>query len=75
VVPVPISGSEYREVDVDGTKGVLVTYSRHANRKGTAPAAAASRHSALVWTSGGMVYRLSGRATGRDLLQMAGSIK
>ena len=75
VVPVPIVGSEYREVDVDGTKGVLVTYSRNPRRKGAAASASAARLSALVWTSGGTVYRLRGRATGRDLLQMAASIK
>jgi len=75
VVPVPIAGSEYREVEVDGTKGVLVTYSRRPGRKEPASAASAPRLSALVWTVDGVVYQLRGRATGRDLLQMAGSIR
>lgn len=76
VVPVPIVGSEYREVDVQGEKGLLITFSRHARRKADGGRAAQGpRRSALVWTANGQLYRLTARGSGTDLLQMASSIR
>ena len=79
VVPVPTLGSEYREVELHGTKGLLVTMSRHAGRGRSAKRLVAgppgARRSALVWTADDRLFSLNAPGSGTDLLRMAHSIR
>ena len=64
VVPVPVGAASFREVDVRGHKGLLVT----ANEK--------TAHDQMVlWTEGDQVYALIGNLQDMDLMQMAGSLR
>jgi hypothetical protein len=74
VVPVPVMGSEYHEVDLRGGKGLLVTM-QHARRPDGTRVTQGPRRSALIWTTNDRVFRLTGRGNGVDLLQMAHSIR
>ncbi len=74
LVPVPIQGGTFREVEVSGQKGLLVTVQPPPR---SAPAGRAARaHSVLLWSADGQVFALQGPAThdGIEMLEMAQSI-
>ena len=71
LVPVPVLGNQYREVDVNGAKGVLIT----AERTTRADGSVRPRRSCLVWSADGRLYRLSGGGNGVELLQVAQSLR
>ena len=78
VVPVPTMGSEYHEVELHGTKGLLVTMHQGTRRRADGSKVRVTtgpRRSALVWTVDGRLYSLTGPGKGAELLQMAHSIR
>jgi hypothetical protein len=74
VVPVPIMGSEYHEVDIRGAKGLMVTM-QHGRRPDGTQMTNGPRRSGLIWTADDQIFSLSGRGPGTDLLQMAYSLR
>jgi hypothetical protein len=72
LVPVPAQGGTYREVDVAGAKGLLVSYAPPA----TEPTPRRPRQrSLLLWSSGDKAFALAGPGGGVDLLEMAQSVR
>ena len=74
LVPVPIQGGTFREVEVSGQKGLLVTVQPPPRK---APDGSARRaHSLLLWSAAGQVFALQGPAThdGVEILEMAQSV-
>jgi hypothetical protein len=74
LVPVPVQGGTFREVEVSGQKGLLVTVQPPPR---SAPDGAARRaHSVLLWSAAGQVFALQGPATrdGLEILEMAQSV-
>jgi hypothetical protein len=74
LVPVPVQGGTFREVEVSGQKGLLVTVQPPPR---TAPDATTRRaHSVLLWSADGQVFALQGPATrdGIEILEMAQSV-
>lgn len=73
LVAVPAEQAAYREVDVRGAQGLLVTALRRD--EGHADGARRrSRRSVLLWSEGDMVYALAGGGNGIDLIEMARSL-
>ena len=74
LVPVPVRGGSFREVEVNGQKGLLVTSQPTPGR--TAGGGGRTRsHSVLVWATGTKVFAIHGPGGGVDLLAMAQSIR
>lgn len=74
VIPVPMMGSEYHQVDLKGTKGLLITM-QHGRRPDGTRVTKGPRRSALIWTTNDHVYSLTGSGNGSDLLHVAHSIR
>ena len=75
LVPVPVQGGTFREVEVSGQRGLLVTVQPPPR---TAPDGPARRaHSVLLWSTADKVFALQGPAThdGVEILEMAQSIQ
>jgi hypothetical protein len=74
LVPVPANASSFREVEVHGNKGLLVSTSAEQSR-------GADRHShrggsQLMWADGGRVFALmTSNVSDVDLLRMANSVQ
>ncbi len=76
LVPVPIQGGTFREVEVSGRTGLLVTVQPppRAGADGPAPRA----HAVLLWSTADKVFALQGPAMrdgGVEILEMAQSIR
>jgi hypothetical protein len=71
LVPVPANASTFREVEVGGQRGILVT--SHGAPEGTG--AHGRRGTVVMWSEGGRVYAVAGNIPGEDLLLMAGSLR
>ena len=75
LVPIPAEGGNFREVEVRGRKGLLVS-GRHRPRPGpegtTRPG---SWKSVLLWADENRVYAAAGPGHGIEVLQMAESIE
>jgi hypothetical protein len=74
LVPVPVQGGTFREVEVSGQKGLLVTVQPPPRVSPDAPAPRA--HSVLLWSTADKVFALQGPAThdGIEILEMAQSV-
>jgi hypothetical protein len=74
LVPVPIQGGTFREVEVSGQKGLLVTVQPPPRTSPDAPAPRAQ--SVVFWSTDDKVFALQGPATrdGVELLEMAQSV-
>jgi hypothetical protein len=74
LVPVPVQGGTFREVEVSGRKGLLVTVQPPPRTTPEAPAPRA--HSVVFWSREDEVFALQGPAThdGVELLEMAQSV-
>jgi hypothetical protein len=74
LVPIPAEGGSFREVDVNGHKGLLVS----GRRPGTADPDGTTRpgrwHSVLLWADDDRVYAAAGPGHGFEVLEMAQSI-
>ena len=67
LVPIPAAGGTFREVEVHGRKGLLVTALSEA--KGS------SRwHSVLLWAEGNVVFAAQGPGQGVEVLELAQSV-
>lgn len=75
LVPMPAEGGSFREVDVNGAQGLLVTAFRPSppgpdGRRGRGP-----RESVLLWSTDDRVFALSGPGDGVIVLDMAQSVR
>jgi hypothetical protein len=69
LVPVPAEGASFREVEVPGGRGLLVT--SHVRPK---DGNGGRWRSVLLWSAGGIVFALEGPGNGIEILQMAQSV-
>jgi hypothetical protein len=65
VVPIPITGASYQDIQVDGASGLLVTTNRG---NGTA-------HYVILWVKNGIVYALEGAGDSNAGVTMANSLQ
>jgi hypothetical protein len=75
LVPVPAEGGRYREVEVRGQKGLLISSYRAPK---TAPDGTLRRgawRSVLMWSEGDSCFGLQGPGEGVEVLEMAQSIR
>jgi hypothetical protein len=73
LVPVPANVASFREVDLGGTKGLLIESNRGRRRR-PASRPQSEEGSMLLWSEGDKVYCLSGTIRSLELLQMANAI-
>jgi hypothetical protein len=74
LVPIPAEGGSFREVDVQGRKGLLVS-GRPPERTGEDGTRRPGRwHSVLLWADDDRVYAAAGPGHGLELLEMAESV-
>jgi hypothetical protein len=62
VVPVPTGVGEFREVEVRGTTGLLITALRPQKAAADRSKRPDRPHAVLLWSEGDMVYAMSGRS-------------
>jgi hypothetical protein len=75
LVPIPAEGSNFREVEVQGRKGVLVS-GRHRVKAGPDGKTRRGRWSSvLLWADEELVYAAAGPGHGMEVLQMVESIE
>jgi hypothetical protein len=75
LVPIPVQGGTFREVDVHGRKGLLVTSNHPPRSAAEGETRSGSRwHSVLLWAEGNEVFALHGPGQGVEVLEMAQSI-
>jgi len=73
MVPVPANAASFREVELRGTKGLLIE--THAgNRKTNDNQPRMRPASILLWTEGSKVYALSGTVRSIELVEMANAL-
>ncbi len=75
LVPVPIQGGTYREVEVAGRTGLLVTYLPPARPGSDRPGRPSRPHTSIFWSASGKAFALTGPGSGMDLLEMAQSLR
>lgn len=76
LVPVPATASSFREVNVRGVTGLLVTTSNSSTAQGTGKGAyASSSGSILLWAEGDMVYAITGSGDNVQLVDLANSLQ
>jgi hypothetical protein len=63
VVPVPAGASAFRQVEVQGQRGLFVEATDRPYIK------------AVAWSKGGVIYGLTGALSSQNLLQMADSVQ
>jgi hypothetical protein len=76
LIAVPAEQATYREVELHGTKGLLVT-TVGGSRPGTQGQRRQSgpRRSVLLWSEADMIFAMAGRGNGLDLVEMAQSMR
>jgi len=74
LVPIPVQGGMFREVEVGGQKGLLVTAVQAPKSADAAPRPGRWR-SVLLWADGGRVFALDGPGQGIEVLEMAQSVR
>jgi hypothetical protein len=75
LVPVPVRGGTFREVDVNGHRGLLVTAQPEPRRSTDAAPRRARHHSVVVWAAEDEVFAVQGPGDGVDVLAMAQSVR
>ena len=65
VIPIPRSGTEYKEIMVDGVEGTLIMQSERSEFS----------HYLLVWIKDGIVYALTGPGDAGSALELANSLE
>jgi len=73
LVPIPLQGAMFREVEVRGQKGLLVTAMQAPKAADGAPRPGRWR-SVLLWEDGGQIFALDGPGQGIEILEMAQSV-
>ena len=71
VVPVPLDATTFREVTIQGQKGLLIT----GSETDQAPSGRTRMRNLLLWSDGGRLYALTGDVTETDLVEMAESVR
>jgi len=75
LVPVPIRGGTYREVDVSGHKGLLVTYQPQPRPATDGTTRPPRQQALLLWTASGKALAITGPGDGVQHLEMAESVR
>jgi hypothetical protein len=75
LVPIPMNGASYREVDVRGRPGLLVAAQAPARPAPDGPPRRAAWHAVLMWSEDGNVYAIHGPGNGLALLEMAQTLQ
>jgi len=75
LVPVPIPGQQYRELQVHGQKGLLVSFRPEPRTMPDGTTRRAGWRSVLMWSEGDLCFGLQGPGDGLELLEMAQSIR
>jgi hypothetical protein len=73
LVPIPAEGGSFREVEVAGRKGLLVSGRRQKTDEDGTPRRG-RWHSVLLWADDDRVYAAAGPGHGFELLEMAQSV-
>jgi hypothetical protein len=73
LVPIPLGGGSFRDVDVHGQKGLLVTTLNEGH--GGHPSRGGRWRSVLLWAEGDEVLALSGPGQGLEVLEMAQGVR
>jgi len=74
LVPVPVNAASFREVNVHGNTGLLITTGGTGGSQ-IRKAGGERQRSMILWAEGDMVYALGGGAHSVDLVAMANSIQ
>lgn len=75
LVPIPAEGGSFREVDVRGRKGLLVTGRQPERATGDGTTRPGRWRSVLLWADEDRVYAATGPGHGLEVLEMAESIE
>jgi hypothetical protein len=75
LVPIPVNAGSFREVDVRGVKGLLITSGGTGASSARFDSNAARQQTLLLWAENDMVYALQGGPGGEDILQIANALK
>jgi hypothetical protein len=75
LVPVPAQGASFREVEVSGQKGLLVSSYQKPKPAADGKQERGRWRSVLLWSFGGKVFALEGQGQGIEVLEMAQSIR
>ena len=73
MVPVPVNAASFREVELRGTKGLLIE-TRAGNGQQNSNQPRMKSGSTLLWAEGSKVYALSGTVRSIELLEMANAL-
>lgn len=71
LVPVPTSAGSFRQVDVNGTQGLLIRSNAETRADGTR----IRSRSLLMWSESGRVHAVQGEVGPEDLLEVAQSLR
>lgn len=77
LVPVPVQGGTFREVEISGHKGLLVVVEPPKDATTTAASPAPRAHAVVMWSTDDKVFALQGPATrgAVPLVEMAESVR
>jgi hypothetical protein len=75
LVPVPAQGANFREVEVGGQKGLMVSAYHRPKPAADGKQERGGWRSVLLWSSAGKIFALEGRGQGIEILEMAQSIR
>lgn len=75
IVPVPTRVGSFSEVEVRGTKGVLISIDPSKSDKATKSAKDPRPRSILMWSENGMVYALASLREAFDIVETANSMR
>jgi len=75
LVPVMVQGGTFREVDVAGAQGLLVSYESPVRPTSEGTARRPRQQSLLLWSTADQAFAITGPGGGMDLLEMAQSIR
>ena len=75
LVPVPVQGQRYREVEVGGQPGLLVSFLRETTTRPDGTTRREAWRSVLFWSDGERCFALQGPGEGVEVLEMAQSVR
>ena len=76
LVPAPMNVAHFKQVDINGSPGVLIEMTRERPAPGqAAPVVDGAPGAQLMWSSGGSVYVLMGNVRQEELFTMAQSVQ
>jgi hypothetical protein len=75
LVPVPVGGADYREIEIRGQRGLLVALPTPSMPTPDGRQRRGRWRSVLMWSEGGNVYALHGPGSGLQLVEMAQTLQ